>query len=129
MNINTLKGETLTSVVRGEYSSWKSSSWQESSSGDALLLTTQDGKEYVLFHEQDCCENVTLEDECGDWADIIGNPLLISDERIVTGEEDYGDSWTATFYEFATIRGTMTLRWHGMSNGYYSEAVYFEEKK
>ena len=97
-----------------------------------------------------------MEDVCGNLDDLVGTPILraeeatsnddppiffderTSDDQMVkavvkrlTGPSDdhRGDeSHTWTFYRFATIKGTVVVRWYGSSNGYYSEIVSFLER-
>ena len=96
-----------------------------------LLFKVDDGAVYALHHIQDCCESVHLEDVCGDLADLVGSPMVLAEEVCgdppprKEGEGDHIESETWTFYRFATVKGTVTLRWHGTSNGYYSESVSF----
>ncbi|MCY1309935.1 hypothetical protein D9M70_600800 [compost metagenome] len=95
-----------------------------------ILIGTTGGRLYKLWHRQDCCEGVEVYDVAGDLSDIIGSPLLLAEEvESERGEPapDYPDSWTWTFYKLATIKGSVTIRWLGESNGYYSESVDFDE--
>lgn len=89
---------------------------------DELFFETTDGDQYIMYHDQDCCENVYIEDIIGDLDDLIGNPLLMAESVSEDGDHDWGSS-TWTFYKFATIKGDVTLRWLGESNGFYSESV------
>lgn len=83
---------------------------------------------YVFLHYQDCCESVTIEDICGDLEDLQDHELLMAEES--SGDMgDTVDSGTWTFYKFSTILGSVTIRWIGMSNGYYSESVSLEYRK
>lgn len=89
-----------------------------------------DGSRIAMDHRQECCESVQVEDICGDVADLIGSPIVISEETSnndrVEGRPEPGESYTWTFYRFATVKGTVTVRWLGESNGYYSESVWVE---
>ena len=109
--------------------------------GMVFTSVTQDGTEMVFanetetfrfFHDQDCCESVSIEDIVGDLSDLVGEPLLMAEE--VSGEtpadfdEGYHESVTWTFYKFATRKGYVDVRWLGESNGYYSESVDLEHE-
>jgi len=93
---------------------------------DELKLYLGDTVYVHMYHQQDCCEDVFIEDICGDLDDLIGSPLLQAEE--VTNHDsgplnEYDESYTWTFYKFATVNGSVTIRWYGSSNGYYSEYV------
>lgn len=118
MDISVLLGKTLVAATgkKGD---------------DEIIFKTTDGKEYWLYHEQDCCEGVAVEDICGEMSDLIGSPITQAEES--SNEPDpgrpgeYSDSWTWTFYRIATAKGQVVIRWLGESNGYYSEDVDFKE--
>lgn len=115
-----LVGHTLVNIAGGEGSL-------------EVVFTLSDGRRFELYHRQDCCESVYVESVVGDWADLLGTPLLMAEES--EGETPAGfvesewDSYTWTFYKLATIKGYVDIRWCGTSNGYYSERVDFEEIK
>jgi len=112
---NDLIGKTLASITNKD--------------NEELIFVLDDGSKYRLYHDQDCCENVTIVDIDGDLNDLVGSPILQADESTNTedtfGEIEYPDSFTWTFYKLATIKGYVTVRWLGESNGYYSEGVDF----
>jgi len=100
----------------------------ENKENDELVFTLDTGEKYKLYHSQDCCEGVSIEDIIGDLNDLVGSPILMAEEVTSrTNPEDvtkeYQDSFTWTFYKLATIKGYVTVRWYGESNGYYSESV------
>lgn len=122
--VESLVGKTLTAV-------------EEEIGGDVILFTTSDGEQYQMWHSQDCCENVNIDDIVGNLSDLVGAPLLIAREdsnvpkegQIYNAGTEYvytDESFTWTFYNFATVKGYVTIKWYGSSNGYYSEGVDFD---
>lgn len=93
---------------------------------DALIFTCDNGSKYKMYHCQDCCESVTIDDINGDLDDLIGTPILTADEKTNEGNSN-GESETWTFYTIRTQKGSVDIKWYGESNGYYSESVDFAE--
>jgi hypothetical protein len=118
MKINTLLGKTLTSCT-GKVG------------GDEIVFTTTDGHSYKLRHHQDCCEDVYVEDICGELSDLVGSPILQAEENSsndhLRDKDTHAESFTWTFYRLTTMKGSVVIRWFGTSNGNYSEKVNFDE--
>ena len=111
-----LVGKTIVDIQGNKYS-------------EELIFTTSDGKRYKMYHSQNCCESVYIEDIIGDLDDLLNSPITMAEESYSNEnppESNYSpESFTWTFYKFATIKGYVTIRWYGTSNGYYSESADF----
>jgi hypothetical protein len=95
-----------------------------------ILLTTESGREIMIYHEQDCCESVRIEDTEGNWHELVGKVIVEATEDAQDGDE--GDEWglshtTKTALTFKVDGATVISRWIGESNGYYSESVDIKE--
>lgn len=119
VSFSVLEGQTIRSVSG------------LSTGSDEVIFTTEQGNLYKMYHSQDCCENVSIEDLDGDEDNLVG-AIVLSAEEIEgsTPSEGYwGDyepeSYTWTFYKIETNKGGVFIRWLGTSNGYYSENVSF----
>ena len=96
---------------------------------EVLLFACEDGSWCAFYHEQDCCEGVYIHDICGDLCDLEGSPILVAEAVSGGGEPPSPDteSFLWTFYKFSTVKGSVTVRWLGVSNGYYSERVDYAD--
>lgn len=101
---------------------------------DEVFFNTKCGRQFKMYHDQDCCESVEIDDICGDVDDIIGAVVVSAEKRTNEGDEDspdkpneYSESFTWTFYDIQTTKGSVNIKWLGESNGYYSESVDFVE--
>lgn len=96
---------------------------------DEMIFFGEDGSLFRFSHRQACCENVYIQDICGDLLDLVDSPIIEAEQ--VNGEEPdetpSDTSYTWTFYRFSTAKGAVTVRWLGTSSGYYSEKVSYEE--
>lgn len=117
----SLVGKTLTSVTNND---------------SDLLFVCTDGYEYIMYHAQDCCESVYIEDIDGDLQTLVGFPITVA-EKSSSGDIPEGveppecrnDEETWTFYRIANKKVFITIRWYGGSNGYYSTEVDFRQKR
>lgn len=136
VDFSVLEGKTLTSIEN---------------KGDELIFTTVEGEIYRQVYYDDCCASCSIEEIHGDLEDLVGAPILMAEEVSSTEPEPEikakraaekaeadakgtyyyggGESETWTFYKAATIKGGVTIRWYGESNGYYSESPTFERRK
>lgn len=120
---------------------------------EEIIFTTDTNEVYRMYHCQDCCESVYVDDIIGDLDDLTYSPILEAREATNRGrvdesfwaeyynpedfvlqkmagfpdlERNRDESETWTFYILTTNKGSVTIRWYGTSSGYYSESVDFE---
>jgi hypothetical protein len=115
-DVSVLEGKTLQRVERLDDA--------------ALRFVVADDEIYTMYHNQDCCETVEIEELVGDLEDLVGTPILVAREDSNyqydgPSPRPYAADEQWTFYNFRTLRGSVTVRWYGTSNGYYSTRADF----
>ena len=95
-------------------------------------FTLSDGTVVLMNSYEHSCGHdvsVTIEDVVGDISDLLNSEILLAEEisNKPSDEDDRIKSWT--FYKLSTIKGSVTVRWYGESNGYYGTGVDISEKE
>ncbi len=119
-DISTLVGKTILSIGSMDVGS------------DSCTFVCDDGSEFIMYHDQNCCESVSIEDIEGAILDLIGSPIVLAEEASNIEDPpapEHAESYTWTFYRIATSKGFVVIRWLGESNGYYGESVDFAKIK
>jgi|688.fasta_scaffold731777_1 hypothetical protein len=74
------------------------------------------------FYLQDCCATCTISQVDGDPESLIGGVIHAAYITRSTGDTSYGtETWT--FIHVRATTGDVCFRFHGESNGYYSEDI------
>lgn len=115
-DISALIGLTLTEVSK-----------QNDNGQDEIVLKTSCGREFLMTHFQDCCEDVAILDIDQPLEGLCGSPILMAECITQNASNEYSYS-TWTFYKIGNINGVVTIQWQGESNGYYNEEADFVEK-
>jgi hypothetical protein len=120
-DFSELKGEVLSQITIPNTDNYKNEGYPTT-----VIFTTNEGKHFFLCHHQECCEHVHLEEIHGCLEDLLNTEILHASKEEVTivNDKTYGLE-KATFYLISTIKGYVTLRFIGESNGYYSVGVDF----
>lgn len=112
VNFNVLQGQTFSRVYK---------------CGEKIVFEKNGMIKYTLEHMQDCCEDVYIEDICGDLSSLENAEITFAEESYHDGNSSDCMSSTWSFYKLATIKGWVDIRFFGTSNGNYSESAGLEE--
>lgn len=92
---------------------------------DRICFYCESGDVYDMYHNQDCCEDVRLEEGKEDLDKLLGEEILtaeVSTNCDGINDTQYGkELWT--YYKFTTAKGYTDLRWLGESDGNYAVDV------
>ena len=124
--LNQIIGSTIVEITGCVIGSSISEEYGHGHRG-GVFMRMNDGRILRLYHMHECCESVCVEDITGDLSDLIGSPIQMAEvvsSVAVDDMQDVSEQWT--FYKFGTLKGYVTIRFMGESNGYYSTDVNIE---
>lgn len=114
IEIESLVGETIASVTHVE-------------NDEKIVFHFNSGRIVKMYHDQDCCEDVRIEDITGDLQSLVGETIREIDQSFgeIVGEGvDRGERTTFTI---TTDRRSIQIIWKGFSNGYYGTSANLYE--
>lgn len=89
---------------------------------DEVVILCHSGRVFTFDHQQDCCESVTVTEVRG--IDLVGGATITdAKEEIISPERRGYESATDSTFTLITEKGDLVIKFHGESNGYYSETV------
>ena len=68
-----LLGKTITDIYGAE------------EGNEAIAIICDDGSKYLMYHEQDCCESVDVNDICGDIECLLNTPITKAEGVVSNG--------------------------------------------
>lgn len=101
--------------------------------GEHVVLRFTNGTLARFYHDQDCCENVGLENTIGTLGSLIGKTIQSisksDDEPADQAGRSYDDAYAWSIFTIVATDGTtVVMQWLGESNGYYGVDVYVSEE-
>lgn len=92
---------------------------------EGIYFEIANGPDIAISHEQNCCEGFTVVDDGGDLKEQLASleDQIVVEAELATNEEidkgcDDVEQWS--FYKIRTMTTSITFRFMGTSNGYYS---------
>jgi len=78
---------------------------------DEITFITNDGIKFRMFHDQDCCESVYVEDIEGDLSDLIGSTIIQAEESTNSENPPHeSESFTWTFYKLLLLKNNRFIK-------------------
>lgn len=95
---------------------------------DQIIFKDTEGGQHIFYHDTELCETTLVSEIVGNITDLVDDPILQAEEVSSENAPELilDSSYAWTFYKYATIKGSVTIRWLSTSNSYYSEGVAYQ---